>query len=426
MGTRFWPLGAERVITSGFGPRWGGTHWGTDFGRDGGSGGMPVYAAQAGRVVMRGPATGFGQWVVLDHPTEAGSGTTVYGHVIPEVAIGQTVAAGQRIAHINPDPNTNGGVAPHLHFEVHRSVWVPPGPDRLDPLPWLAGAAEPESPTGGGPMSETATVFGIDVSNHQRAFDFAAAAREGFVFATHKITEGTGYRDPWWPRARIEMAQHFPGRWGGYVFCRTNTDPREEARVLADHAGGTDFPLQIDYEDTTNGGSLDDLRRRIDAYSEVGFEQLLPIYLPRWYWQGRMGSPDLSQLPLGIWNSHYTSGFGYASDLYERIGDNHPGWAPMGGQPVEILQFSETATVAGQKIDVNAVRGGVARVAELFGGKDTEMTPEQERLLREVWEQVRQGWPQLGHNDQGQPLTLVDAVAELAATVAELQRKLAS
>ncbi|WP_228839597.1 peptidoglycan DD-metalloendopeptidase family protein [Nocardia cyriacigeorgica] len=152
---RCWPLGAGRMVTSGFGPRWGGMHWGVDFGRDGGSGGMPVYAAQAGRVVMAGPASGFGQWVVVDHPTEAGSGTTVYGHVIPEVPVGQTMTAGQRIARINPDQRTNGNVAPHLHFEVHRSVWVPPGPDRLDPLPWLAGAQDPETPMPGGkPMAQ--------------------------------------------------------------------------------------------------------------------------------------------------------------------------------------------------------------------------------------------------------------------------------
>ncbi|WP_280248794.1 M23 family metallopeptidase [Nocardia abscessus] len=150
---RYWPLGAGRVVTSEFGQRWGEMHWGIDLGRDGGSAGMPVYAAQAGTVVKAGPATGFGQWVVMDHPTEAGSGATVYGHVIPEVTVGELVAAGQRIARVNPDRATNGRVDPHLHFEVHRYEWVPPGLDRLDPLPWLADAAEPES-TGGKAMGK--------------------------------------------------------------------------------------------------------------------------------------------------------------------------------------------------------------------------------------------------------------------------------
>lgn len=410
MPDRFWPLGAGRVVTSGFGARWGTTHWGTDFGRNGGAGGMPVYAAQGGSVVNAGPASGFGRWVVIDHPTEAGSGATVYGHIVPEVRVGQRVMPGQRIAHIDPDSSTNGGVAPHLHFEVHRDVWRPPGPGRLDPLPWLAGAAEPgQAP----PKEATVTpAFGIDVSNHQGAFNFAAAAAEGFAFATHKITEGDGYRDPQWPRAKAEMAKHFPGRWGGYVFCRTNTDPRAEARTLAAHAGSTDFPLQIDYEDTTNGGSLPDLQRRIDAYLDAGFVNLLPIYLPRWYWQSRMGSPDLTCLPVGIWNSHYVGGTGYASALYQGIGESHPGWAPMGGQRIDILQFSETASVAGQRIDVNAVRGGASRVAELFGGKDDDMTPEQATQLAEVHRELTQRYPsRSAHRENDDP---VDTLAGIA------------
>ncbi|MFE5699986.1 peptidoglycan DD-metalloendopeptidase family protein [Rhodococcus koreensis] len=152
MASRVRPVAPEFYVTSGFGNRPGGFHWGTDFGRNGGSGGQPVFAAQGGTVVMVGPADGFGQWVVLDHPTEDGSGTTVYGHIIPEVRQGQRVEAGQRIARINPDSNTNGGVAPHLHFEVHRSVWVRPGPDRLDPVPWLASSAPPA--TGGTPVGQ--------------------------------------------------------------------------------------------------------------------------------------------------------------------------------------------------------------------------------------------------------------------------------
>lgn len=146
---RYWPLGIGRIVTSEFGPRPGGFHWGADFGRIGGSAGMPVYAAQGGTVIYSGAARGFGGpdpagWLVVDHPTVDGSGTTVYGHIVRSVSRQARVEAGQRIAWINPDPATNGGVAPHLHFEVHRYTYAPPGPDRLDPLPWLARATEPE------------------------------------------------------------------------------------------------------------------------------------------------------------------------------------------------------------------------------------------------------------------------------------------
>lgn len=142
---RFWPMERGLVVTSGFQTPGRPDHWGIDIGWDGGSAGLPVYAAQGGTVTA-GPASGFGWWVLVDHPTEDGGGLTVYGHIIPEVLTGARVEAGARIAHINPNPSTNGGVAPHLHFEVHRWQWSWPGPDRLDPLAWLAGAGYPGEP----------------------------------------------------------------------------------------------------------------------------------------------------------------------------------------------------------------------------------------------------------------------------------------
>ncbi|MEU0539794.1 M23 family metallopeptidase [Nocardia sp. NPDC005978] len=148
---RYWPLERGRVLTSGFGPRDGGFHWGADFGFPGGSAWRPVYATGGGTVVFAGPAAGFGGpdpagWVVIDHPSQQGNGTTVYGHIVREVALGQQVRPGQRIGYINPDPATNGGVAPHLHFEWHRTLWSPPGPDRLDPLPKLRLSLDPPPP----------------------------------------------------------------------------------------------------------------------------------------------------------------------------------------------------------------------------------------------------------------------------------------
>ena len=146
-GATFWPLGAGRKVTSEFGSRAGGQHAGTDFGRDGGSAGMPVYACRGGTVIEDGPAQGYGGpdpagWLVIDHPAEDGGGCTEYGHIIREVAKGQRVEAGQRIGHINPDPATNGGVAPHLHLSVMPYDYNPG--KKIDPIPWLGAALEPE------------------------------------------------------------------------------------------------------------------------------------------------------------------------------------------------------------------------------------------------------------------------------------------
>ncbi len=154
MPDRFWPLGAGRIVTSPFGPRQGGFHYGTDFGRNGGSANMPVYAVQAGTVIHAGAAQGYGGpdpagWLVIDSSAAEGGGCLEYGHVIREVAKGQRVAAGQRIGRINPDSRTNGGTAPHLHLSDMPGGYNPS--TKQDPMRRLAGAREPGS-AGGVPV----------------------------------------------------------------------------------------------------------------------------------------------------------------------------------------------------------------------------------------------------------------------------------
>ena len=79
MPVRYMPLKAGTYhLSSPFGPRDRQMHWGQDFAADDGT---HIYAAQAGSVQYIGAATGFGQWIVIDHPAPAGGGTTVYGHM---------------------------------------------------------------------------------------------------------------------------------------------------------------------------------------------------------------------------------------------------------------------------------------------------------------------------------------------------------
>jgi murein DD-endopeptidase MepM/ murein hydrolase activator NlpD len=97
-------------VTSGFGNRWGRLHAGIDFAAPIGT---PIYAASSGTVAAAGPASGYGQWVKIQHP---GDVTTVYGHLSRwTVAVGQAVHRGQLIAYTGNEGRSTG---PHLHFEV--------------------------------------------------------------------------------------------------------------------------------------------------------------------------------------------------------------------------------------------------------------------------------------------------------------------
>lgn len=166
MAQRFMPLQAGTIVTSPYGPRGGEFHGGTDFGKTGGSAGLPVYACQAGTVIYAGAASGYGGpdpagWLVIDSDDSQGSGCCEYGHIIREVGVGAKVAAGQRIGRINPDSRTNGGVAPHLHLTVWKYAY---GGERVDPVRWLAGAPHIDSkpaPTTAPKETTVAVSYGV-------------------------------------------------------------------------------------------------------------------------------------------------------------------------------------------------------------------------------------------------------------------------
>lgn len=139
--------------------------------------GTRIYAAQAGTVKYIGAAQGFGQWIVLDHPRPAGGGTTVYGHMWNALAtglrLGESVAAGQHIAYVGSNGQSSG---PHLHFEVHPTVLR--AGSQIDPMPWLAGALDPETTLAAAAVPVTDTLY-ADVSEWQRPVDDSYPYRGG-------------------------------------------------------------------------------------------------------------------------------------------------------------------------------------------------------------------------------------------------------
>ncbi|MGH3625375.1 MAG: M23 family metallopeptidase, partial [Sciscionella sp.] len=115
---------AQGAFTSGFGARWGVTHYGIDLAN---AMNTPIVAAADGVIIEAGPASGFGLWVREQLP----DGTIlVYGHMNDfSVTAGQHVKAGEEIARMGARGQATG---PHLHFEV----WDPSG-KKIDPAPWL-------------------------------------------------------------------------------------------------------------------------------------------------------------------------------------------------------------------------------------------------------------------------------------------------
>lgn len=184
MTQRMWPLARDTFrIGSGFGDRPGGFHAGQDFEA---ADGTPFYACAGGTVLFIGPAQGYGQWIVIDHPAADGGGVTEYGHMwdawVTGLSVGDRVEAGQLLGYVGNSGQSSG---PHLHLSVMPHEYAPAR--KVDPLPWLAAAVYP------GESREEAGVDTLfaDVSYFQAPVDDSYPYR----ILSFRSNDGT-FRDP--------------------------------------------------------------------------------------------------------------------------------------------------------------------------------------------------------------------------------------
>jgi murein DD-endopeptidase MepM/ murein hydrolase activator NlpD len=104
------PVRGHYRSTSGFGPRWGRMHEGSDFA---GSTGTAIHATADGVVVHAGRLSGYGNLIKIRH--EFGFETR-YAHLSKiRVTVGQRVSRGERIGDMG---NTGRSTGTHLHYEV--------------------------------------------------------------------------------------------------------------------------------------------------------------------------------------------------------------------------------------------------------------------------------------------------------------------
>lgn len=421
MPNRQWPLGRNFKLTSGFGPRWGTHHSGIDIGAPDGT---PFYACADGTVQYIGAASGYGQWIVIDHPAAVGGGCTEYGHMwnafSTGLKIGDKVRKGQLIGYVGSNGQSTG---PHLHLTVWERGY---GGRRIDPEAWLAGAPYPEDKTKAeAPRSET--LFGVDVSEHQDGMSLVRAAQEGIKFAILRTTDGT-YKDRCY-RSHFDDAKTADLPCTAYHYLRNpseGTTIAQQVQASIEVMGERRLPMWIDVE-TEAGLHVDHIRECKNLFEAAGVPVIGAYsYVP--YWEGRISPREPDSHEFGaFWVAAYgTNPVGSPAETYP--GDSHKQWDyPLGNQKPALWQFGSQATVAGHKVDINAFRGSHDQLCALFKTKKTlEKDSSMEKVLREIWEQLRgkdgKGWAQLGQNARGENLTLVDAVAALRRENAEIRR----
>lgn len=136
MSALVWPLAAY-TVTSPYGPRDGGFHYGMDLAAPLDT---PIYAAGDGTVAAAGSASGFGDWIVIDHIINGSKVSTVYGHEYPSgllVHAGQIVKQGDHIGNVGANGQATG---PHCHFETWEGGRLTGG-HAVDPTTMVGGSA---------------------------------------------------------------------------------------------------------------------------------------------------------------------------------------------------------------------------------------------------------------------------------------------
>ena len=432
-------------VSSGYGPRWGTFHAGLDFAAPIGT---PIYAAADGVVVEgreRYNVSGFGSWIWLDCQEAVGK-DFIYGHVKHSgilVKAGDRVRAGQQIGVVGNEGQSTG---PHCHFEV----WGSPG--RLggahqDPAPYLAGAAQPGEAVARPVGKQGGTLHGVDLSEHQDGMSLKRAASEGIDFAIIRTTDGT-YKDRCY-RSHLEDAESAGLVTAAYHYLRNpseGTTVAQQVQASLEVMGDKKRPVWIDVE-TPAGLHVDHIRQCKQEFERHGVRVIGAYsYVP--YWEGRISPHEPDSHEFGaFWVAAYGQNrTGSPRAIYP--GDRHQQWDyPLGNQKPAMWQYGSNAQVAGYTVDINAYRGSRAELRALFTGKPApEEEPSEEEMnklyrqittfisgylgpqidaIQEIWRQLRgpsgNGWEQLGQNERGQNLTLVDAVAAIRQQLAQIQ-----
>ena len=111
-------------------PEW---HAGTDYGAPEGT---PIMAVASGKVMLAQRVDVGGNFVVIEHQINGEMVQTAYAHIRDGgilVEVGQTVAAGEKIAEVGSTGRSTGN---HLHLEIRPNGGT--GENTLDAVDWLA------------------------------------------------------------------------------------------------------------------------------------------------------------------------------------------------------------------------------------------------------------------------------------------------
>ncbi len=183
------------------------------------------------------------------------------------------------------------------------------------------------------------TFFYPDTSDYQGDISYA-----GCIAVCSKAGENLS-EDPYFASSKTRAANA-----GAYLFAywliHENNATAQAQKAFS--VVGT-IPLMVDVEQVGNSNpGVTDTAEFLAEFAALGGHCHL-LYLPHWYWQDNIGSPDFSPLaPYGMFlvTSDYTS-----------YSDSGPGWNGYGGLTVLAWQYTSTASLNGvHPVDYNSCK----------------------------------------------------------------------
>lgn len=237
------------------------------------------------------------------------------------------------------------------------------------------------------------TLWGWDASHYDAVPDMARTYAEGIRFMTHKAGGDANDAElgPWWKVAKPYRDRMLLGAY----WVQYPGDPKIRAdrflnRLDNECPGWRDGPFILQTDCEVWGGDRSTLPGRADIQAfcdqlRMRMPKLRPIvYAPKWAYGN-----SLAGLSYPLWASAYVNGVGSAAGLYP--GDGSAKWGSYSGQVPAILQFTSSATIAGQTTcDANAYRGTLAELTALLApGWVTQAAPEEDFMAALTDEQQK-------------------------------------
>lgn len=271
---------------------------------------------------------------------------------------------------------------------------------------WLS--TDPGTPA---PPVPAATIFGVDVSEHQNGMSLTQAAREGIQFAIVRTTDGT-HQDSCY-QSHIWDAENGGLVTAAYHYLRNpseGTTVAQQVQASLSVMGDLKRPIWLDCE-TDAGLSAAHIREFKQRFEAAGVRVIGAYsYVP--WWEGRVvgGEPDSHEFGA-FWVAAYGQNHsGAPAAIYP--GDTDTQWNyPLGNQKPALWQFGSNASVAGYSVDINAYKGSKDQLRALFYG-GTAAPSEEDELANQTGTYILDqlvgpkkkadgtpefsGWPQLG------------------------------